>query len=88
MLDSLWSAVTLDVGIDLGTANTLVTVVGKGTMINVPSVVAVRKKKNWIIDWSLSFYLSFYLFIFVKDKKIKRQKDKNTKRYKNKKIQR
>jgi len=49
MLDSLWSAVTLDVGIDLGTANTLVAVVGKGIMINEPSVVAVRKKTKEVL---------------------------------------
>lgn len=49
MLDSLWNAVTLDVGIDLGTANTLVAVVGKGIMINEPSVVAVRKKTKEVL---------------------------------------
>ena len=45
----MWNAVTLDVGIDLGTANTLVTVVGKGIMINEPSVVAVRKKTKEVL---------------------------------------
>lgn len=49
MFDSLWNAVTLDVGIDLGTANTLVAVVGKGIMINEPSVVAVRKKTKEVL---------------------------------------
>lgn len=49
MLDSLWSAVTLDIGLDLGTANTLVAVVGKGIMINEPSVVAVRKKTKEVL---------------------------------------
>jgi rod shape-determining protein MreB and related proteins len=49
MLDSVWGAVTLDIGIDLGTANTLVTVVGKGILINEPSVVAVRKKTKEVL---------------------------------------
>lgn len=49
MLESLWSAVTLDIGLDLGTANTLVAVVGKGIMINEPSVVAVRKKTKEVL---------------------------------------
>lgn len=49
MMDSIWSTVTLDVGIDLGTANTLVTVGGKGIMINEPSVVAIRKKTKEVL---------------------------------------
>jgi rod shape-determining protein MreB len=49
MLDSLWNLVTLDIGIDLGTANTLVYVEGKGIMINEPSVVAVNKKTKEIL---------------------------------------
>src|SRR6185436_610749 len=35
---------SLDIGIDLGTANTLVYVRGKGIVINEPSWVAVNKK--------------------------------------------
>jgi rod shape-determining protein MreB len=35
---------SLDIGIDLGTANTLVNVRGKGIVINEPSVVAIDKK--------------------------------------------
>ena len=34
---------TRDIGIDLGTANTLVFIKGKGTVINEPSVVALHK---------------------------------------------
>jgi rod shape-determining protein MreB len=49
MLNSLWDLVTLDVGIDLGTANTLVYVEGKGIMINEPSVVAVNKKTKEVL---------------------------------------
>ena len=37
---------SLDIGIDLGTANTLVFVKGKGIVIREPSVVAVDQKYN------------------------------------------
>src|SRR5512138_1941003 len=37
---------SLDIAIDLGTANTLVHVRGKGVIINEPSVVAINKKKK------------------------------------------
>lgn len=38
-----------DIGIDLGTANILVTLKGKGVILNEPSVVAIDKKNNTII---------------------------------------
>ena len=38
-----------DLGIDLGTANTLVTLKGKGIVIREPSVVAIDKKTNEIL---------------------------------------
>ena len=37
-----------DIGIDLGTANTLVFVKGKGVVINEPSVVAIERDTNQI----------------------------------------
>ena len=40
---------SLDIGIDLGTANTLVYVQGKGIIINEPSWVAVNKKNKRIL---------------------------------------
>ena len=40
MLDSVFGLVSRDVGIDLGTANTLVHVRGRGIVISEPSVVA------------------------------------------------
>ena len=43
-IDALLGLFSLDVGIDLGTANTLVYVRGKGIVINEPSVVAIDKK--------------------------------------------
>ena len=38
-----------DIGIDLGTANTLVILKGKGIVLNEPSVVAIDKKTEEII---------------------------------------
>ncbi|HOJ11436.1 MAG TPA: rod shape-determining protein, partial [Clostridiales bacterium] len=38
-----------DIGIDLGTANTIVHVKGKGIVIREPSVVAINKKTNTVI---------------------------------------
>ncbi|MFH1547280.1 MAG: rod shape-determining protein [bacterium] len=49
MFDSIWNSVTLDIGMDLGTANTLVHVRGKGIMVNEPSVVAINKKTKEIL---------------------------------------
>ncbi|MBU0514688.1 MAG: rod shape-determining protein [Proteobacteria bacterium] len=43
MLDRLFGAFSNDMAIDLGTANTLVFVKGKGIVLSEPSVVAVRK---------------------------------------------
>ncbi len=43
LFDKLMTMFTSDLGIDLGTANTLVAVQGKGVVISEPSVVAVRK---------------------------------------------
>ncbi|GIW00650.1 MAG: rod shape-determining protein [Roseiflexus sp.] len=43
-LNSFFGALSRDLGIDLGTANTLVHVRGKGIVISEPSVVAIDKK--------------------------------------------
>lgn len=45
----LFGNISKDIGIDLGTANTLVYVSGKGIVINEPSVVAVNKKTGQIL---------------------------------------
>lgn len=45
LLDSLVGLFSSDMGIDLGTANTLVLVKDKGIVINEPSVVAVEREK-------------------------------------------
>ncbi|HXK35614.1 MAG TPA: rod shape-determining protein, partial [Candidatus Paceibacterota bacterium] len=39
-----------DIGIDLGTANTLVYVRGKGIVINEPSIVAVNNKTGALLE--------------------------------------
>lgn len=44
MFDRIFSLFSHDMGIDLGTANTLVLVKGKGILIREPSVVAIHKK--------------------------------------------
>jgi rod shape-determining protein MreB len=43
-LNWLWGLFSLDIGIDLGTANTLIYVRGKGIVINEPSWVAIEKR--------------------------------------------
>ncbi len=49
MFDILFSLVSHDLGIDLGTANTLVYVRGKGIIIREPSVVARHRKTKQIV---------------------------------------
>jgi rod shape-determining protein MreB len=49
MLNDLLGAFSYDIGIDLGTANTLVFVRGKGIVINEPSVVAINNQNNQIL---------------------------------------
>lgn len=49
MLNYLFGLLSYDVGIDLGTANTLVYVKGKGIVIREPSVVARHKKTKQVL---------------------------------------
>ncbi len=49
MLDKFWRLFTYDIGIDLGTANTLVYLRGKGMVISEPSVVAIDKKTKRVL---------------------------------------
>ena len=49
MFNSLWSLVSFDIGIDLGTVNTLIYVKGKGILIREPTVVALHKKSRQIL---------------------------------------
>ncbi len=49
MFDRIFGYFSKDVGIDLGTANTLVYVRGRGIVINEPSVVAINQKTGQIV---------------------------------------
>ncbi len=49
LLDLVYDKFSKDIGIDLGTANTLVYVKGKGIVINEPSVVAINQKTHQIL---------------------------------------
>jgi rod shape-determining protein MreB len=49
-LRRLMGLFSVDMGIDLGTCNTLVCVRGEGIVLNEPSVVAVRKGTNQVLD--------------------------------------
>src|SRR4030095_11509885 len=48
-LDSVMGFFSTDVAMDLGTANTLVWVKGRGIVLNEPSVVAVEKSTNRVL---------------------------------------
>ena len=48
-IDWILGLFSLDIGIDLGTANTLVNVRRKGIVINEPSVVAIDKKTKKVL---------------------------------------
>jgi len=49
MINKLFSYFSHDIGIDLGTANTLVYVKGRGIVINEPSVVAINQKTGQVV---------------------------------------
>ncbi len=50
ILDRLFKIFSRDIGIDLGTANTLVYVRGRGIIINEPSIVAINKKTDQVLS--------------------------------------
>ena len=50
MLDRLLGLFSRDIGIDLGTANTLVHVRGRGIVISEPSVVAIDAKTRRVLE--------------------------------------
>lgn len=50
MLSKFWQLFSHDIGIDLGTVNTLIAVRGKGIVIREPSVVAVHKKTRQVLE--------------------------------------
>ena len=49
MFSYFWKLISHDIGIDLGTVNTLVLVKGKGILVREPSVVALHKKTRQIL---------------------------------------
>jgi rod shape-determining protein MreB and related proteins len=49
LLQKITSLLSNDIGIDLGTANTLVYVRGQGVVINEPSVVAINHKTGKVV---------------------------------------
>ncbi len=49
LFDNIWKFVSYDIAIDLGTANTLCSLQGKGIVVSEPSVVAINKKTNEIL---------------------------------------
>ncbi len=50
MIDSFFGAFSRDIGMDLGTANTLVHVRGRGIVISEPSIVAVDTKTHKVLQ--------------------------------------
>jgi rod shape-determining protein MreB len=48
-MDRIMGLFSVDMGIDLGTCNTLVSVRGQGIVLNEPSVVAVKKGTNQVL---------------------------------------
>jgi len=48
-IDNMVSAVSTDIGIDLGTANTLVYIKGKGIVLNEPTIVAINRKTGQLV---------------------------------------
>jgi len=53
IFDNILGLFSIDMGIDLGTANTLVCIQGEGVVLNEPSVVAVRKGTNRVLDGAI-----------------------------------
>jgi rod shape-determining protein MreB len=52
LLDPIFGLFSNDLAIDLGTANTLVYMKGKGIVLSEPSVVAVRKDGSQNDAWA------------------------------------
>lgn len=50
MFNKFWGLFSTDIGVDLGTSNTLVYVKGHGVAINEPSVVAINQKTKQILS--------------------------------------
>ncbi|MCD6405108.1 MAG: rod shape-determining protein [Planctomycetes bacterium] len=53
IFDNILGLLSVDMGIDLGTANTLVCIEGEGVVLDEPSVVAVRKGTNRVLNGAI-----------------------------------
>ncbi|PJC56042.1 rod shape-determining protein [Candidatus Kaiserbacteria bacterium CG_4_9_14_0_2_um_filter_41_32] len=49
IISKILNSLSTDIGIDLGTANTLIYVKGKGVVINEPTIVAINKKTGQLV---------------------------------------
>lgn len=49
LINTIIGSVSTDIGIDLGTANTLVYIKGKGIVLNEPTIVAINKKTGQLV---------------------------------------
>src|SRR3989344_2036660 len=49
ILNKLFGHFAKDIGVDLGTVNTLIYVQGRGIVINEPSLVAINKKTSQVL---------------------------------------
>ena len=49
IFDSIWEILSYDLGMDLGTANTMVYLRGEGIVVSEPSVVAVDKRTKQVL---------------------------------------
>ena len=61
--DFIFGKFSRDLGIDLGTANTLVFAKGEGIILSEPSVVAINKDSNAVLAIG-TFTFSFFLLPF------------------------
>ncbi len=66
MFDKIYKLISNDIGIDLGTSNTLVYLKGHGIVINEPSVVAVNIKTNQILAVGMSDRLLTESYLILK----------------------
>jgi len=49
LINKIFNSLSTDIGIDLGTANTLIYVKGKGIVLNEPTIVAINKKTGQLV---------------------------------------
>jgi len=63
LTDTILGLFSMDMGIDLGTCTTVVCIRDKGIVLNEPSVVAVRKGTNIVLNNGQAVGLVAYDFI-------------------------